>query len=227
MLPWTTLTVSISTNMRPPFSYALSNGEHWRHTTRPLYRNGTPIGTIGVAHPLARHPFPSHLSAMRYGLDPIKDPHPMSLAASGPTPLSAAVIMDLRVSVRSRVSDPAGEGQLSPCVRYNASLDAYELHKGGAILCWTPDLAVVAALLRGERFEPGFIGKCLDPAYLATELALDADAREAERRRRAQMAEDARSRVASDQEALARRNALTHQKDAPDDLSLDDLLDTL
>lgn len=208
----------------PPgsFLYTLSDAANWRLLTRPCYILGQPAGAIGVAHPSARHPFPDHTAAIRFALS--KEPRPMSVPS---TPLSAAIIMDLRVSVRSRISDPAGEGVLSPCVRYNASLDAYELHKGGAVLCWTPDLAVVAALLRGERFEPGFIGKCLDPAYLATELALDADAREAERRRRAQMAEDARSRVASDREALARRNALTHQKDAPDDLSLDDLLDTL
>lgn len=215
----------------PPIPYTLSSDPWWCITpgvpiSRPSYIMGQPYGLMGCCVPFALFPFPNHDAAIRHSLQPDKHPMP-NLADASRAVLSAAIIMDLRVSLRTRASDPAAEGAISPCVRYNATLDGYELHKGGAVLCWTRDLNVVAALLRGERYEPGFIAKCLDPAYLATELALDADAREAERRRRAQMAEDARSRIAADQEARDRRNALTHQKDAPDDLTLDDLLDTL
>lgn len=144
---------------------------------------------------------------------------------SSHVPLSTADVMDLRVSIRSRIPDITAATASVPCVRYNSTLDGYELHAGGNVLCWTRKLEVVAALLRGERFEPGFIAKVLDPRQMPDELALAADEREARSRARAAIEAQGRARIRAEEDAAReRRLRAGGPSEAPDDLSLDDLL---
>lgn len=139
--------------------------------------------------------------------------------------LSTADVLDLRVSIRSRVPDIGASSSIVPCVRYNSTLDGYELHEGGNVLCWSASLEVVAALLRGERFEPGFIRKVLNPAQAPDELHLNADEREALSRARADIEAQRRARVRFlEDEARERRLRAGAPSEADPDLSLDDLL---
>lgn len=189
---------------------------------RPCYSMGRMIGTIGCRHPRALHPFPTHDAAIRATLDPS-----LMSDLSHHAALSSADILDLRVSVRTRAPDIGAASASVPCVRFNSTLDGYELHAGGNVLCWSRDLGIVAALLRGERFEPGFIRRVLDPAYLPGELSLNADAREEARRRRSAQDVQAREREEATAQARLARNRVLTPKEAPEDLSIDDLLDTL
>lgn len=136
-------------------------------------------------------------------------------------PLTPGDIAILR-SGRAAPYDP-GVSHSTPTARYNAAGDTYEIVLGTTVLCHSPDLPVVAALLRGERFEPGFIRRVLDPACPVDEAALtNADARESARRKR--LAADAAARQAAADREEARREAARPKRSVPAALSLDDLL---
>lgn len=204
--------------------------DHWRVSdwprsmfpTLPVYRTGTLFASAGTAVALTFPAYTDHPSAIRATLDPHMPAQP--LARPGLTP---ADVMDLRISARSHIPDLQGAVQIAPCVRFNSTLDAYELHHGGNVLCWSHSGEVVLALLRAERYEPGYVRRVLDSTYTIEEAARDAD--EAERSRRQRSASDAQVRFAARQaeEAARAQRAPTVPQSAIDALSLDDLLSTL
>lgn len=136
--------------------------------------------------------------------------------------LTPADIVLLRMSLRNRVLDVGSTDP--PIVRYNRTNDAYELVEAGVLLCSSPHLEVVGALLRAERYEPGFIRRILNPRDNPSVALLDADDRERQRTLDAETA--AKARYAA-QEADERRRAAQFHRPAvapSDDLSLGDLL---
>lgn len=196
--------------------YVLDSDHYSAWSAKPCYLMGKRWGSSGCCAGLPS--FPDHLTAIRATLDPST----MPLISPSHYALTAPDILDLRASVRNRTPDVSGAGLLGPCVRYNATLDGYELHQGGNALCWHRDLAVIAALLRAERFEPGWLVRALNSADLADHVILGADAREEMRRRtNAARANAKASEIAAEE---ARRIARRAPTSAPDDLSLDDLL---
>ena len=194
-----------------------------RYPFHRLYRNGqlwsTSAGPIAAAlHPI----FPDHLTAIRHTLErPAVMP---LLARPGLTP---ADVMDLRLSVRSRIPDPTADVALAPCVRYNAAQDSYELHGNGNVLCWSHKGEVILALLRAERFEPGYIRRALDPAYTIEEAAASADDAERSRRDRAASEAQVRLQRREAEEAAGRQLRAALPQATIDALSLDDLLSNL
>ncbi len=199
--------------------YTLATDTWSPHLSLRCYLNGQPWGYAGHASHTPR--YATHADAIRAVLE---GTHPMPALAHH-RPLSAAEVMDLRVSARSPSYDSGGSGSARMAVGFNASSGEYELRASpiGPCLASHADIAVIGALLRGERFEPGFITRALDPAYVADELALDADAREAARRRRAADAAQTRARAREAEDRAAERRRLTPLHDAPDDLTAEDL----
>jgi hypothetical protein len=187
---------------------------------------GRAIGTAGCAY-LARlsiPSFPDHDTACRWSL---AGAPPMRPDLTRHVPLSAADVMDLRVNARAHVHNANGYTHV---LNYNATSNAYELRAGvtGPVITSHADVRVMAALLRGEAFEPGYVRKVLDPAYVADELGLDADAREMARRARAETEAQTRARAREAEDlARARRAVSTPLSDAPADLSVADLFRTL
>lgn len=137
-------------------------------------------------------------------------------------PINAGDVMSLRTT-RPVLDFRAPAGQ--PVVAFNAETDSYDLIVGGKVVATTHALHVVAALLRGERYEPGFIAAVLDASTPADELALDADERERRRSDRAVAAAHARQRA---QEAAEARRAQARPPSAVDpSADLSDFLTTL
>lgn len=193
---------------------------HHRYT----YRGGVHAGTSFRPEYVATLPtFPTHEEALRHFLEqPMASP---LLARPGLTP---ADITDLRISTRERIPDILAEGAILPSVRYNATQDRYELVLNSIVLCTTAKGEVALALIRAERFEPGYISRALDARYTPEEAAADADARERSRRQRAGWEASERARkLAEEEEARARRVRSAPTKDAPGTLTIDDLFDTL
>lgn len=137
-----------------------------------------------------------------------------------PYMLSAADVSDLRSSVRWRLHD---HGEVAAAwINYSPTDDAFILHAYGHTQAISSDLRVLAACLRCERAETGFIARILDTredvslASLAPDLAAEARRRAYDERAKAEAASAARL------EAQRRRNSIL-----PTDVSgfdLDDLL---
>lgn len=133
--------------------------------------------------------------------------------------LSVDDVLTLRASIRWRLAVTLPDSL--PRIVYSASDDLYVLHHDGHIQCQHEDVAVLAALLRGERAERGFIHRVVsatEPPDAAT-LAPDAYAA----RHRTLAAEAAHIRLWADEQAqLARRDEELRQPNVAN-LSLDDL----
>lgn len=115
-----------------------------------------------------------------------------------------------------------GASGVGPTARYNRAGDTYEIVIGGTAICHCADLVIIAGLLRGERFEPGFIKRILDTAAPVDEAALtSADERERARHRRTMADAAARQREAA--AAEAKREAAIPKRSVPDTLTIDDL----
>ncbi|WCD44129.1 hypothetical protein Kuura_051 [Caulobacter phage Kuura] len=191
--------------------------------TKPAYALGKRIGTAGCVFAFYHAPsFPSHsaaIDAARFGA--------YAVSRTAYPSLTAAAVMDFRASARAIVPDFRASASSASC-RFNPECDGFELVVNGVVLGWARDLAVVAALMRAERWEPGFIGRVLDPAYVPDELALDADGREASRMRRADEAARLRQHQRDEEDRLREaRFRAPAAIAAPADLSIDDLLSTL
>lgn len=208
-------------------TYTLSTDPWWcwdpgDPISRPSYAMGQRTGSIGCRAIVALSvpSFPSHDAAIRATLNGAFPPMPDLTAHR---PLRPAEVLDLRVAAKAPTYDP---GAVPLAVQYNATTNAYELRMpNGPALTAHADIAVIGALLRAERFEPGFIRRVLDPAYLPGEAALDADAREQARRERDATDASTRARVREDQErARAALHASLGTRTAPPDLTLDDLI---
>lgn len=115
------------------------------------------------------------------------------------SPLTPALIMDLRTSVAFRGSADGTNDRLGvPFLVYSPSEDAFVLHAYGSAQAMHQDPRVLGQMIRCERAEPGFIRRVLsaaEPCDVAT-LAPDERARYAatqsqERRRLAQQREEA------------------------------------
>lgn len=212
----------------PPPTYLLSFIS-WQWDTPgdlpwlPTFSSGQRYGTTYSPEFAASLPrYESHETAIRHFME---HPHMAPLPSRpGITPTD---IMDLRLSIRSRIPDILSETSIVPCVRYNSTQDTYELHMGGVILCHSPKGDVVLALLRAERFEPGYIRKALDPLYNIEEAAASADDRERARRERAAWDTSIRSKAIAEEEEARQRRFRTPISDAPADLDIDTLFSTL
>lgn len=206
---------------RAPIRYLLAS-DHWSRIAhmRPVYETGKLWAHAGTTAALDYPTFPTHADAIRHLME--RPNVPALLPRTGLTP---ADIMDLRLSVRSRIPDMLTATSVVPCIRYNSVQDTYEVHLHGQVLCHSPRGEVVLALLRGERFEPGFVRKVLDSGYTVEEVALDGDERERSRRNRAAVEASQRARTQLEEdEARARRLRTPAPVSAPSDLDLDDLL---
>lgn len=218
--------MTLHSTLHAPF-YTLSTDPWWCWTpgiplSRPFYRLGVRVGLAGFRSNLPV--FPSHDLAIRASLSGAPLPMPLSALHR---PLSTAEVMDLRVAAKSHVHDPAAP-VFAFAIYYNASSDMYDvrLSHSGAVLTSHGDIAVIGALLRGERFEPGFIRKVLSAEYVAEELTLDADARERSRRERAATSAHTRAQAReAEEKARAARRGSPATSEAPSDLSIDDLFD--
>lgn len=188
---------------------------------RPMYKGGQRYGDAGINSgcPL----FHSHEHAMRFQLGEL----PLKLVTRHYA-ISVAEVLDLRVSLRSRIPDlSAPVTAFSYVIRYNAESDTYELCMGDTCLCHHRDIRVVAALLRGERFEPGYIAKVLSAEYAPDHVTLDADSREHARLKAAEAAAQTKAARAAADDAARERRRLIPETEASDDLSIDDLLNDL
>lgn len=143
--------------------------------------------------------------------------------------LTVAAVLDLRVSARAPSHDTGNHGEARYAVGYNGTADTYELRASpvAPVLCSHRDINVIGALLRGERFEPGFIARVLDAGYAPDEVALDADERERRRRTRVEADAQARARRRQEEDEARARRALMPTSDLPADATLDDLFRTL
>lgn len=210
--------------MRAPQRYILTS-DHWTRVAhmRPVYELGKLWAHAGTTAALDYPTFSTHADAIRHLME--RPNVPALLPRPG---LSPADIMDLRLSIRSRIPDMLTATAIVPCIRYNSVQDTYEVHYNGQVLCHSPKGDVVLALLRGERFEPGFVRKALDPQYTVEEVTSDADERERSRRNRSAVEASQRARdLAAEDEARARRLRAPAAASAPPDLSIDDLLSSL
>lgn len=113
-----------------------------------------------------------------------------------PYTLTPADIMDLRGSVRWRLVDTSLDGPSTPFICYaredrmaqNAPgyhPDAFVLHTEGHIRAISSRIEVLAACLRCEWAEPGFVRRIMDPRTDCATAALSPDLAAAERSRRA------------------------------------------
>lgn len=133
--------------------------------------------------------------------------------------LTVSDVLTLRASIHWRLAVPLPDSL--PRIVYSASDDLYVLHHDGHIQCQHADIGVLAALLRGERAERGFIFRVVSASEPPDAATLAPDAYAA--RRAALAAEAARIRLWADEQAqLARRDAELRQPNVAN-LSLDDL----
>jgi hypothetical protein len=108
--------------------------------------------------------------------------------------LTPADIMDLRASLPGgRMRDGTAQ-DLAPCVVYGPSSDEYYLHANGYVWASSPRIEVVAAAMRAERLESGWLMRALASQETCVEALLNPDERAALRRRRAEA--EARERLA-------------------------------
>jgi len=180
---------------------------------------GRRAASVGHAAALALSipSFPDHATAIRHTIG-----HTMHDPLKRHEPLNAAAVLDLRVSVRGRVADPSAPA-FPHSITYNTAADIYEVRHNGVVICGHARIEVVAALLRGEAYEPGFIAKVLDARYSPDTLSLDADAREAKRRDALRLAAESRARREAEEDARREKARQTPLEEAPADLTLDDL----
>lgn len=137
-----------------------------------------------------------------------------------PYTLTAADVMALRCSLteRSRVRASIAALEGVPCITYLPAEGVFCLHAYRRVQATSPDINPLAACLRQERAERGFIARVMDPANLPDEATLDpAQAAQIRRRREADLA-DARLR-----QSEARAQALHHRLTANIDVTALDL----
>jgi hypothetical protein len=102
-------------------------------------------------------------------------------------------------------------------------MDSYELVQHGTVLTHHPDIAVIAALLRADRYEPGILARLLDPTDNPDTALLGSDARERQRRTDAATRARARQEAEEAEAARLRRNVLLGSRPVPPDIDLTDL----
>lgn len=144
---------------------------------------------------------------------------------NAPHVLTPANVQDLRDSIRWRVSNGRDDTWTDPGVAYiiwGPADGHYILRAYGRPMAASHDIAVLAACLRAERAEPGFIARILDPATDCRTASLSPDLAAAERRRLAALAAEVRSRASLDAE-LKRTRAVNRRVDVSK-IELDDLL---
>lgn len=165
--------------------------------------------------------FPDHETALRASTQ-----HPNLWTRSmNPTPhygLTEADVLSLRYSLRpeARIPDPAGPVG-APYILWGSSDDIYILHAYGRTVAVHANIALLAACLRNERAEPGWIRRIMDPAEDPYVSTLNPYAAMKERQRR--QGQDAERKAHDEARADARRSR-TVVRAVTADLDLDDLL---
>lgn len=142
-----------------------------------------------------------------------------------PYSLSAADVADLRASMRQRPvdsEDPSGVHRI-PYITYLPADDAWLLHAYGHLQAVSPRIDVLAACLRCERAERGFIARILDTSEDVRLASLQPDLAAAERRRQAEERLRAQRQQDTERAALERRRALLGPTNILG-IELDDLL---
>jgi len=140
---------------------------------------------------------------------------------TNPYTLTIADVLTLRASIRWRTNVTLPDSL--PRIVYSASDDAYVLHHNGRIQAQHEDIGVLAALLRGERAEPGFIARVVQSHEPPDAATLAPDARRAQQAR--DNAEAAKRRLyASTEAADAKRRVSLLDASR---LTLDDLIGDL
>lgn len=138
------------------------------------------------------------------------------------SPLTPAIIMDLRASISLRGSSDGTNDRLGvPFVLYIPSDDTFALHAYGSCQAMHQDPRVLAQMIRCERSEPGFIRRVLsanEPCDVAT-LGPDVRARYAA----TQAAERARLRQQAEETDEDRWRVRRASMIDPAKISLDDL----
>ena len=129
-------------------------------------------------------------------------------------------MQDLRDSVRWRLHDHWAVDGLPPFITYLPADDAWALHAYGHTQAASRRLDVLAACLRCERAEPGFIRRILDTREDARLMSLTPDLAAAERQR-AGIERQRAAQAAADRAAQAARIAAMKR---PERLDLDDFL---
>lgn len=108
----------------------------------------------------------------------------MSRNSNGDYELSPADIMDLRLAAKSRGFIHDGVNVGYPFITYIMSDNTYALHSQGFTVAVHADAEVMAAMLRNERIEPGYIRRVTDPKVPIDEAAMSPEeARELRLRR--------------------------------------------
>lgn len=134
-------------------------------------------------------------------------------------PLTPPDVMDLRASCASLRGLGGGVNMNVPFILYLPADDLYCLHAYGSPQAKSANPAVLAACLRAERAEPGFIRRILDPSEPCTVATLSPDARARYASRVAETAALQREAAETAREAAYRR---AHVID-PARISLDDI----
>lgn len=134
--------------------------------------------------------------------------------------LTPADVQDLRDSVRYRVSN--GQGDPTAHILYLPAEDRFLLRVDCRPMCASADITLLAACLRAERAEPGFVARIMDPAVDCRVASLAPDIAAAERRRLAGLNAEIAERARSDAERK-RQSHIAGRVDVSK-ISLDDLL---
>ncbi len=184
------------------------------------YLHGNRWGHCGL---LSNAPaFPDHPTAIA------ANPLAWSLPVTPPElphRLTVADVCILRASLKpsARIPDTPGGGPIgAPYILWSESDSAYVLHAYGRTQAVSPQVQVLAACLRNERAEPGFIRRLLDASEPPDLATLDPHTALRERQHRAALHATAKENDWQREEAARERRRLTPP--LATDISLDDLL---
>jgi hypothetical protein len=140
---------------------------------------------------------------------------------TAPHTLTPADIMDLRASLKWRTSN--GESPLYPHIIYLPADEAFLLVVDGRRMAVSKDPEVLAACLRNERAEPGYVRRVLDSTDDVQLAALNPAEAAQERSRR--NAEAAALRARQEEERATQMRLRNARSVDPATFTLDDLGD--
>lgn len=137
--------------------------------------------------------------------------------------LTPADVADLRASVRWRLHDHLEPGIALAWINYAPADDMFILHAYGHTQALSVRLEVLAACLRCERAEPGFIERILNPAEDVRMASLTPDLARAERMRQYEERQRQQAHTDAQTARTVRRNSILPPTDVSG-FELDDLL---
>lgn len=147
------------------------------------------------------------------------------MSPDAPYYLTPAAVQTLRDSLHWRVANGREDNWDTPGVAliiWSASDSLYILRCGGRPMAQSADIAPLAACLRAERAEPGFIARIMDPATDCRTASLAPDAALAEKHRLSALQAEIRAHTQSSAET--KRHVSVKRRVDVSKITLDDLI---